>query len=108
MRHTRGPWVPELITTGSKFFWRISSASNEIAPMETVICEIDGIDFNVDEPFRYVKEQGDEANARLIAAAPELLHHLMILAEEDSQCANDWVKKKKAARAAIAKARGDA
>lgn len=34
----------------------------------------------------------------------ELLHHLRILAEEDSQCASDWVQKKQAARAAIARA----
>jgi hypothetical protein len=45
-------------------------------------------------------------NARLIAAAPELLHHLRILAEEDSQCASDWVKKKEAARALITKVEG--
>jgi hypothetical protein len=47
-----------------------------------------------------------KANARLIAAAPELLEHLRVLSAEDSQCASDWVKKKEAARAAIAKAEG--
>jgi len=46
------------------------------------------------------------ANARLFIAAQELLDHLRILAAEDSQCAPDWVKKKKAARAAIVKAEG--
>jgi hypothetical protein len=36
------------------------------------------------------------------AMQSEFLYHLRILAEEDSQCARDWVEKKKAARAAIA------
>ena len=46
-------------------------------------------------------------NERLVSAAPELLHHLAILAAEDSQVASDWVQQKKAARAAIAAAAGE-
>ncbi|MET0263381.1 MAG: hypothetical protein ABW223_10820 [Rariglobus sp.] len=45
-----------------------------------------------------------EANAGLFASAPILLAHLRILSAEDSQCAADWVQKKKAARVAIAEA----
>jgi hypothetical protein len=43
----------------------------------------------------------DLNKARLTAAAPELLHHLRILAAPDSQCAPNWLKQKQAARAAI-------
>lgn len=48
--------------------------------------------------------EASEADGRLIQAAPDLLHHLSILAAEDSQCASDWVKKKEAARLAIQRA----
>jgi hypothetical protein len=66
------------------------------------------------DELRFLAVAGDragvtpEANAAFIVRAcnshDELLHHLRILAEEDSQCAPDWVAKKSAARAAIARA----
>ena len=86
--HTAGPWTH---TPGQDTIWA-QDGSLLIARTEYTRREMDVFE--------------DEANARLIAAAPDLLHHLRILAEEDSQCARDWVQKKKAARAAIAKAEG--
>lgn len=47
-----------------------------------------------------------EANARLIAAAPELFDMLREFAAEDSQCRSDWLDLKRSARALIAKVEG--
>jgi len=94
-QHTPGPWKSEP--------WSV------IGPTGYVVADINPLH---DEYAKPLSSKAHEmaligaANARLIAAAPDLLHHLRILAAEDSQVASDWVAKKVAARAAISKAEG--
>lgn len=98
--YTPAPWKVISKDEGKPFTkqWR------EIGPGVVSACSYDTNKWGEMETVPGVRIT--ESNARLIAAAPELLHHLRILAEEDSQVASDWVEKKKAARAAIAKAEG--
>ena len=61
MKHTKGPW--EDVNLGSDNIWIIDESGNYIA--ETI---------GADEEGRYIKDDEErEANAHLIAAAPELL-----------------------------------
>lgn len=53
-----------------------------------------------------VEKEHAELIVRAVNSHAELVRHLAILSEEDSQCAPDWLAKKQAARAAIAKAEG--
>ena len=64
MNHTKGPW--EDVNLGSDNIWIIDEEGNYIA--ETI---------GADEEGRYIKnEEEREANAHLIATAPELLEAL--------------------------------
>ncbi len=85
-QHTAGPWKAVL---------------DETSENPLMIFQDDGTG-NGDHIKLVAGDPETEANLRLIAAAPDLLRHLAILAAEDSQCSLDWVDQKKAARAAIA------
>lgn len=90
-KHTPGPWVAEIIENHSNEIWagRINVAS----------IREQGV--NSGHPNEY------EPNARLIAAAPELLEALEYLVyrlTEHSACSEGDVQK---AQLAIAKARGE-
>lgn len=99
MSHTPGPWV----------VWGVSSNDGEAE----VISNADGSKticwtadtYSEDEDDGLVTNE-DLANARLIAAAPEMLIALKMCAERlgEMDCGPEW----EAARAAIAKAEGRA
>lgn len=95
-RHTLGPW--EAKPTGPWDGWDGWSVEDAAG---SVVCDAHGSQFN----------GAREANARLIAAAPELLDALQIVVtnwtsqfERRGHMAPDWCKK---ARLAIAKATGE-
>ena len=58
--------------------------------------------------YQWATVHGDDrvANARLIAAAPELLEHLIWIANHDGECVADWPRRLAAMRADIARATG--
>lgn len=84
MTHTPGPWFSQYDDNG---FYEIGS--------ETISIRL---------AFTYGEGDGDEANARLIAAAPDLLEALQAIMAGVAGCERQphW----EAARAAIAKATG--
>ena len=90
-KHTPGPWVPYAGTSG------VFIVSNQAMGYETVAHAL-----ALDDGARPAKVV--EANARLIAAAPELLEAcemaLRLRLDDDSEVAD-------AVRAAIAKAKGE-
>lgn len=85
-KHTAGPWKAILSDLVPKF-WAIESESGDVGYLTL-------------QPYQI------EANARLIAAAPDLLAALLDLAPSDIP--NHPMPEYHAARAAIAKATGDA
>ena len=90
MKHTPGPWTQDHTKEGKACVWLDGHTEPEIwmGNKET------RIDCNT------------EANARLVAAAPELLAALqLLLAQDDNGEDEIWVRNK--ARAAIAKATGE-
>lgn len=101
-KFTPGPWATKSarIPVDGEFDWCVSTS-------------IDGADYVIAEAFGRVAEQirpNAEANARLMAAAPELYEALEELLQ-DIQQYEAWQRPARAvdvARAAIAKARGEA
>ena len=92
-KHTQGPWkyIGNYRPDGDGFGWFV-----EIAPERWA--SVEGLTFSE-----------AEANAHLIAAAPELLEALKWLTAEIKDCAqpSDW-ESWEACQAAIAKAEGEA
>lgn len=88
-KHTPGPWMYEP-STQARYSWLVLTADfDEDRNVGTVICRTsDGI---------------SEADARLIAAAPDLLEFARECARVDSDC-GPMIRD--AARAAIARAEG--
>jgi hypothetical protein len=100
-QHTPGPWIENVVPTSAGSAITIQSADHRIA-----IIYVDGIRKGIDDELPRSIE--NRANARLIAAAPDLLEAL-----------NTWLKQYSAeeyedcpevvqTRAAIAKATGAA
>lgn len=105
MSHTPGPWEVEIHANGCVFITspNTSSSGGDIADLyHTILDAFDG--------QQIVTKQNAEANAHLIAAAPDLLEACEEAVEQlwhlakDKQT-NPWVKQ---LRAAIAKAKGEA
>lgn len=101
MEHTAGPW---------KIKWK----DNVVSESERLICNCAGHQCNI---YSYEIDEENEANARLIAAAPELLEACKDLMSHEynigAVCQNGIIKNclcrdcvKKRAMAAIAKAEG--
>jgi hypothetical protein len=99
-QHTPGPWIENVVPTSAGSAITIQSADHRIA-----IIYVDGIRKGIDDKLPRSIE--NRANARLIAAAPDLLEAL-----------NTWLKQYSAeeyedcpevvqTRAAIAKATGE-
>lgn len=101
IKHTPGPWKPMWSGRGKMVFHHVSATAPAIPgfcgerPVE--IASISGTD-----------PQTDAANARLIAAAPELLEALVAVETLFGHLASDSTQKEwlDRARAAIAKATG--
>ena len=96
-KHTPGPWE----TVGAKYIWKTGDVGGAVAIIAEPECESSN-DFR---PVRIASERWEEAmaNARLIAAAPELLEALKEL--RDFYTDNFGLPAAKA-NAAIAKAEG--
>lgn len=95
-KHTPGPWFETVVPTSAGSAINIHSADHRIA-----IIYVDGIRKGIDDELPRSIE--NRANARLIAAAPELLEALQDLCSFDLLTQEKWDK----ARAAIAKATGE-
>ena len=95
--HTPGPWVAVHNN------WEVSTIYAGALPV--AVCHIDG---DVSEETEGILSGIKDANARLIAAAPDLLEALKdaVCTLEVSYTASDYAIDK--ARAAIAKATGEA
>ncbi len=100
-QHTPGPW-------------RVSESDTVVGPSGNVVAECCGYSVQATDAAQR-KQGGREANARLIAAAPDLLAALRSLFENCAMIHSQWGdndNKKEAdaaiasARAAIAKAEG--
>lgn len=98
-KHTPGPWGIDRYV--------VKSGDDEGAEMLSIknVCRIS------QQPNGHKQDETDEANARLIAAAPELLEALERAADELHRAQNSngsqWLIDEEAkARAAIAKATG--
>ncbi len=117
MGHTPGPWEVDLHSDTDEVLNVVSERSEEESPDKSGdkivranwIAELDaGLDFDMSEDERIEALDTNGSNARLIAAAPELLEALYVLASDKwverslSEQAT-WLKK---AHAAIAKAEG--
>ena len=99
-KHTPGPWKV-LTNMGGR---RVAVCTENAAPTQAGICEMDSRSINVDY-------DGQLANARLIAAAPELLGALtgvlpVFFNDSMRTLAKVYAKEIEAAEAAIAKADG--
>ena len=102
MNHTPGPWVKDY--NGSvghiKSLWEGHGFINEKYRKTPTVARYDVLSITI-------SKEEQEANARLIAAAPELLEALWVCAEHNAlhfgECHNTVIQ----ARAAIAKARGE-
>ena len=101
-KHTPGPWIYYADLPSQDPDWHIVTTENRLRILANVHIE--------------PGNQVDEANARLIAAAPELLEALVQLEEAFCSVGPGMTREDRedsraaliAARAAIAKARGDA
>lgn len=90
--HTPGPWFVDLRKVGS--LWNVASKSNDIALAQQIIGDT-------------LHQDVRSANARLIAAAPELLNELKsIVAWTEEFHAEAMERQINNAKAAIAKAGG--
>ena len=96
MKHTSAPWIVLKPSTGVDNNWHVTDAN------DTFVAHVYGFGHAVDEQSRI--------NARLIAAAPELLEVLQFVVDRHAPAVADllfgegWVE---TARAAIAKATGE-
>jgi hypothetical protein len=93
-KHAPGPWMID---------------GNDISPeahLELSICCMQPADFDASNAKSWVYGDATKANARLIAAAPDLLEALEACLDYGSLTGAEWVLEK--ARAAIARARGEA
>lgn len=88
-KHTPGPWH---VVEG-----KLTKSSLEVHANSRAICEL----------WRSWDSETELANARLIAAAPEMLEALQMIANE-LPCLDNLMSDKEIARAAIAKATGEA
>lgn len=98
-KHTPGPWVETVVPTSAGSAIIIHSADHRIA-----IIYVDGIRKGIDDELPRSIE--NRANARLIAAAPELLEELedlVAMIDPDGPLASHV----KSAKAVIAKATGE-
>lgn len=95
-KHTPGPWRVE-VDTGPEAAWERKWPTIHAEKYEVVGCE--GL---------YGDYETDMANARLIAAAPDLLDALVQFVDEFEGCYADGEPAMIKARAAIAKATGGA
>ena len=92
---TQGPWIYYADLPSQDPDWHIVTTENRLRILANVHIE--------------PGNQVDEANARLIAAAPELLEALQMAMQIGDQCSRGFLGMFQAkARAAIAKARGEA
>lgn len=96
--HTKGPWK---FLEHARGRGRTCVTTSNGAPVPAVICEIDVKSVATDEPIRL-------ANARLIAAAPELLAALKELCADKYLADPINADRMKNARAAISKVEGNA
>ena len=89
-KHTPGPWVAPLDNAGSKgrAVWTADGSSM------ICVCQSAGVSLG-----------GEQANARLCAAAPDLLDALRLIMADVAGCQKEI--KYEAARSAITKATGD-
>lgn len=92
-QHTPGPWIENVVPTSAGSAITIQSADHRIA-----IIYVDGIRKGIDDELPRSIE--NRANARLIAAAPELLAALRQI-ERGEYCEGE---ERKIASAAIAQA----
>lgn len=98
-KHTPGPWMAEEVKTSIGRAFRINDKPGQDFDNVATIYDSHTWD-NKKGPVQH------EANARLIASAPELLvalEELLAAAEEDGGELNDPIEK---AKAAISKAKG--
>lgn len=88
-QHTPGPWSVEIDHRNNDPEFIRAHVDGEIYDLASVLCDETG---------------NATANARLIAAAPDLLHALQMI---DSNAAEsvEWIRR--VARTAIAKAKGE-
>lgn len=86
-KHTPGPWH---VVEG-----KLTKSALEVHANSRAICEL----------WRRGNAKTELANARLIAAAPEMLEALQMIANE-LPCLDNLMSDKEIARAAIAKATG--
>jgi hypothetical protein len=93
-KHTPGPWTADKLQDRDTFN---IFANGFVSAMCQVSC--------MENSTRFTSGNEVAANARLIAAAPELLEALLLCVDalEDGH----WQETKQAARAAIAKATGE-
>jgi hypothetical protein len=103
-QHTQGPWIENVVPTSAGSAITIQSADHRIA-----IIYVDGIRKGIDDELPRSIE--NRANARLIAAAPDLLEAAQRLASRGFftpvACADEATLADMASmRAAIAKATG--
>lgn len=102
-KHTPGPWKVEEYTAGDSMFGFSPACAVMCRDDNKVVCEIPD----------YTVGQFDREDARLIAAAPELLEALIRLESElvEDKYGNDYepspFENLAVARAAIAKATGE-
>ena len=107
MNHTPGPWfhARETITYDGGFTQTFGGDIVFASDRETAICMISGMYINktLEELKTYEQCKEGLANARLIAAAPELLAALIIMvkATKDGDMTSDFIEE---AEDAIAKA----
>ena len=113
-QHTPGPWVVNLTTDGQPYITQADSVAEKTLgePDPRFICKV-----GCESPA-YGWTSEDLENARLIAAAPELLEALESIANnrlsvdvpndeiDKHDYAQGWDELVKIARAAIAKAKG--
>ena len=93
MKHTPGPWSYRDVTTeGTKVYAKIVSGKTDVG---------------FSGAYKILPEAEADANARLIAAAPDLLKALGIIANTDCATQRE-VRIAAIARAAISKAQGGA
>jgi len=100
-KHTPGPWTNQVVNT-------VSGVCFKVGPFPWKEGELNHACIYADYPNKSGYEQC-AANARLIAAAPDLLEALQAMLTHMGMDEDDWIKPTfNQARAAIAKATGDA